>query len=147
MERLKQYGVVMSGTVNKVILIGNLGNTPELKRSDSGGPILTFSLATNQRKRSANGEYIDHTEWHNIVVFGKQAEILHQYATKGSSIYIEGKLRTRSWESNNRKHYKVEVVLSEFMFTGNKSNEEYAAVPEQPSKDLSSDVDLEDIPF
>ncbi|QIV95145.1 single-stranded DNA-binding protein [Allofrancisella frigidaquae] len=102
------------GTVNKVILLGRLGITPEVRTTQNGTTVATLSLATND----GLGENIT-TEWHRIVVFGKAAEIIQRYATKGSQLFIEGRLRTNKWQDKNgNTQYSTEVVASNFQFIG-----------------------------
>lgn len=110
----------MSRSVNKVILLGRLGKDPELKYTPSGQAVTKFSLATSERwKDKANGEFQERTEWHNIVCWAKLAETASQYLTKGSSVYLEGRIQTRSWDDKEAKrHYMTEVVVSEMVFTG-----------------------------
>ena len=96
--------------VNKVILVGNLGRDPESRSLPSGQPVVNFSLATSRRYKDRDGNRKDETEWHNIVVFGKQAEIAAQYLTKGKQIYLEGRIQTRSWEDESGKHFRTEVI-------------------------------------
>ncbi|HEX2254361.1 MAG TPA: single-stranded DNA-binding protein, partial [Thermoanaerobaculia bacterium] len=102
--------------VNKVILIGNLGRDPEVRTTTSGQPVASFSLATNRRWRDREGQRQEQTEWHNIVVWGKLAEIAGQYLTKGKQIYVEGRLQTRSWDDrqSGEKKYRTEVVADNF---------------------------------
>jgi single-strand DNA-binding protein len=102
--------------VNKVILIGNLGRDPEIRSLPSGQPVATFSLATNRRYKDRDGNRQEQTEWHNIVVFGRQAEIAGQYLTKGKQIYVEGRLQTRSWDDkqSGEKKYRTEIVCDTF---------------------------------
>ena len=101
------------GGVNKVILIGNLGSDPEVKYTPSGVPVANVSLATNESWTDRNGERQERTEWHRLVIWRKLAEIVGQYLRKGSKIYIEGKLQTRSWEDQNgQKRYTTEVVAN-----------------------------------
>jgi single-strand DNA-binding protein len=107
----------MSGSVNKVILVGNLGRDPEVRRMGSGDPVVTFSLATTESWRDkASGERKDRTEWHNIVIFNENlGKIAEQYCKKGSKIYLEGQLQTREYtdkDGNQRK--TTEVVLQWF---------------------------------
>src|SRR5690606_7233437 len=92
-----------TGMVNKVILVGNLGRDPESRSLPSGQPVVNSSLATSRRYKDRDGNRKDETEWHNIVVFGKQAEIAAQYLTKGKQIYLEGRIQTRSWEDKEDK--------------------------------------------
>lgn len=103
------------GSVNKVILIGNLGADPELRHTSSGVPVATFSLATNWTRRGEGGATEDNTEWHNVVTWRRLAEICDQYLRKGSKVYIEGRIQTRSWDDANtgQKRYKTEIVASE----------------------------------
>jgi len=102
--------------VNKVILIGNLGRDPEVRSTPSGQPVATFTLATSRRWRDKSGQKQEQTEWHTVVVWGKQAEIAGQYLTKGKQIYVEGRLQTRSWDDRQtgEKKYKTEVVCDNF---------------------------------
>jgi single-strand DNA-binding protein len=107
----------MSGSVNKVILIGNLGRDPEVRRMGSGDPVVTFSLATTESWRDkATGERRDRTEWHNVVIFNENlGKVAEQYCKKGSKIYLEGQLQTREFtdkDGNQRK--TTEVVLQRF---------------------------------
>jgi single-strand DNA-binding protein len=105
--------------VNKVILIGNLGKDPELRYTPSGQPVATFSLATTERRNDKNGQRKETTEWHNIVVFGKTAEIVNQYLKKGRSCYLEGKITTRSWDDRDgNKKYKTEIIANTVQFLG-----------------------------
>jgi single-strand DNA-binding protein len=102
--------------VNKVILIGNLGRDPEIRSLPSGQPVANFSLATNRRWKDKEGQRQEQTEWHNIVVFGRQAEVAGQYLTKGKQIYVEGRLQTRSWDDkqSGEKKYRTEIVCENF---------------------------------
>jgi single-strand DNA-binding protein len=110
--------------VNKVILIGNLGRDPEVRSTPSGQPVASFTLATNRRWRDKNGNRQEETEWHNIVVWGKQAEIAGQYLKKGKQIYLEGRLQTRSWEDrqSGEKKYKTEIVCDNFQMLGQRGD-------------------------
>lgn len=108
----------MSG-VNKVILIGNLGKDPELRYTPGGQPVATFTLATTERWNDRNGQRQDRTEWHNVVVWGKLAELVNQYLKKGRSAYIEGRIATRSWDDKDgNKRYKTEIVATQVQFLG-----------------------------
>jgi len=110
--------------VNKVILIGNLGRDPEVRSTQSGQPVASFTLATNRRWRDKAGNKQEETEWHNIVVWGKQAEIAGQYLKKGKQIYLEGRLQTRSWEDrqSGEKKYKTEIVCDNFQMLGQRGD-------------------------
>ena len=106
---------------NKVQLIGNLGNDPEILKLDAGRMRAKFALATNNTYRNAKGEKVKDTQWHTIIAWGKQAEILEQYATKGKEIAVEGKLSNRSYEtSEGEKRYITEIVCNEILLLGSK---------------------------
>ncbi len=101
---------------NKVQLIGNLGNDPEIINLESGKMLAKFSIATNESYKNANGEKITDTQWHNIVAWGKTAEIVEKYVAKGKEVAIEGKLTTRAWEDKDgMKRYVTEVVCNELL--------------------------------
>ena len=103
----------MAGSVNKVILVGNLGRDPEVRTMQSGDKVANLSLATSERWKDRNtGEMNERTEWHRVVIFGRTAEIAEQYLRKGSKVYLEGQLQTRKWEDQNgQERYTTEVVL------------------------------------
>ncbi|MDP5082275.1 MAG: single-stranded DNA-binding protein [Winogradskyella sp.] len=104
---------------NKVQLIGNLGKDPEIINLESGKTLAKFALATNESYKNAQGEKITDTQWHNVVAWGKTAQIIEKYVTKGKEVAIEGKLTTRSWEDKDgMKRYITEVVCSELMMLG-----------------------------
>jgi len=105
----------MARGVNKVILIGNLGQDPEIKSTAAGASIANFSVATSESWKDKNtGQQVEKTEWHRVVAFNRLAEIIGQYVKKGSKIYIEGSLRTRKWQDKEGKdHYTTEVVANE----------------------------------
>ena len=97
-------------SINKAILIGNLGKDPELRYTPAGRPVANFSMATTEYWTDKNGEKQKRTEWHNIVFWGRQAEVANQYLKKGRSCYVEGRIVTRSWEDKDRvKHYRTEI--------------------------------------
>jgi len=107
----------MAGSVNKVILVGNLGKDPEVRQAQNGSKIVNLSLATSEQwKDSATGEPKNRTEWHRVVIFNEKiGEIAERYLKKGSKIYLEGQLQTRKWVDNNgQEKYTTEVVLSRF---------------------------------
>lgn len=108
--------------VNKVILIGNLGRDPEVRSTPSGQPVASFTLATSRRWKDKNGQRQEQTEWHQIVVWGKQAEIAGQYLTKGKQIFLEGRLQTRSWDDRQtgEKRYRTEIVCENFQMLGSR---------------------------
>lgn len=103
--------------VNKVILVGNLGKDPELRMTTSQFPICNFSLATGERKKDQSGNWVDHTEWHNIVVLGKSAQNCAQYLKKGKQVFIEGKIQTRKWQDKEGKdRYTTEILAGNVQF-------------------------------
>src|SRR5688572_22263618 len=106
--------------VNKVILVGNLGRDPEVRSLPSGQPVASFSVATSRRFKDREGQRQEQTEWHNVVCFGKQAEIAAQYLTKGKQIFVEGRIKTRSWDdkTSGEKKYKTEIVCDNFQMLG-----------------------------
>lgn len=107
-------------SVNKVILIGNLGKDPEVKYTPQGTPVAKLTLATNERYKDKSGEWQERTEWHNVVLWQRLAEIAGEYLKKGGKVYIEGRLQTRSWEDKqtNQKKYMTEVVASDLVLLG-----------------------------
>ena len=105
--------------LNKVMLIGNLGRDPEIRYSQQGTAMVNFSIATSEQWKDKNtGEKQEKTEWHRIVAFGKPAEILEKYLSKGSKVYIEGRIQTRNYEKDGQTHYTTEIVVREFQFLG-----------------------------
>lgn len=106
--------------VNKAIIIGNLGSDPELKYTPSGQAVANFSVATTETYNDAQGQRQDRTEWHRIVVWGKQAETCGRYLSKGRQVFIEGKIQTRQWEDRDgNKRYTTEIVARDVRFLGN----------------------------
>ena len=104
----------MAGYMNKVILIGNLGRDPEGAKTNNGNNVSHFSIATTERYTDKQGQRQEQTEWHNIVCWGKLAEIASQYLKKGSSVCVEGKITTRTWDKEGVTQYKTEIVASGF---------------------------------
>jgi single-strand DNA-binding protein len=107
-------------SVNKVILIGNLGKDPEVKYTPQGTPVAKLTIATNERFKDKSGEWQDRTEWHNVVLWQRLAEIAGEYLKKGGKVYIEGRLQTRSWDdkTSGQKKYMTEVVASDLVLLG-----------------------------
>jgi single-strand DNA-binding protein len=112
----------MAKSLNKVMLIGNLGKDPEVRYTASSVPVATFSMATNESWQDQDGNTQERTEWHNIVTWRKLAEICHQYLRKGSKIYIEGRIQTRSYDDKNTgvKKYMTEIVASNMIMLDSK---------------------------
>ncbi len=110
----------MPKSVNKVILIGNLGKDPEVKYTPSGMAVARFTLATNERYKDKEGNWQDKTEWHSLVAFQRTAEIVGEYLKKGRSCYIEGKLQTSSWDDkeSGQKKYRTEIIVNDLVLLG-----------------------------
>ncbi len=105
--------------VNKVLLLGNLGKDPELRYSAQQVPVCSFSLATGERRKDPSGNWVDHTEWHNIVTFGKTAENCAQYLKKGRQAFVEGSIQTRKWQDKEGKdRYTTEILGNNVQFVG-----------------------------
>ncbi|WP_103864801.1 single-stranded DNA-binding protein [Aquimarina sp. I32.4] len=114
----------MSTLKNKVQLIGNVGNAPEIKTLESGKKVTNFSMATNESYKNSDGEKVQNTQWHNIVAWGKIAEIIEKYVGKGKEVAIEGKLTSRNYETEaGEKRYVTEVVANEILLLGIKGEE------------------------
>ena len=104
----------MARGINKVILVGNLGNDPETRFMPNGNPVTNISIATSESwKDKQSGQQQERTEWHRIVFFNRLAEIAGEYLKKGSKVYIEGALRTRQWDNEGQKHYSTEIIANE----------------------------------
>ena len=127
--------------VNKVIIVGNLGHDPQLRQMENGTEIATFSVATSEKWKDKNGEKQSKTEWHKIVAFGKVAEIIGKYLAKGSKVYIEGKLQTRSWEDDaGNKKYTTEIVMNGFDSKLEMLGENKKVETSPPVKELNDDI-------
>ncbi|MBP5296238.1 MAG: single-stranded DNA-binding protein [Bacteriovoracaceae bacterium] len=109
-------------SINKVILIGRLGQDPELKYTPSGQAVTTFSLATSENWTDKGGQKQERTEWHRIVVWGKSAENCSKYLAKGRQVFVEGRLQTRSWDKEGQKHYTTEIVANTIQFLGSRGD-------------------------
>lgn len=130
----------MSG-VNKVILVGNLGKDPEVRTIDNGAKAASFSLATSESYKDKQGNKVDQTEWHNIVAWKGLAEVAEKYLRKGMTVYVEGKIKTRSWEKDGQKRYTTEILADSIQMLGKKpesSGEIYTheILPNEPGGDL-----------
>jgi len=151
--------------LNKAFLYGNLTRDPELKALPNGGQVAEFAVATNRTYKDKNGAKQEEVDFHNIVAFGKTAEVIGQYLKKGRPIFVEGRIRTRSWESKDGtgKRYKTEIVLENFQFGpslrdgagGSASRSESAVSPASADKDDArqgiaypqEEINADDIPF
>lgn len=146
----------MSGSVNKVILVGRLGKDPEMKSTPSGMSIAKFSLATDERFTDKSGERQERTEWHNVVAFNKLAEICGQYLRKGKLVFIEGSIRTDSWEDkeSGQKKYRTEIIANGMQMLDKRGDDEgsgggsYSQSSRSSSNSATSAVeDDEEVPF
>ena len=130
--------------VNKVILVGNLGKDPEVKYLDSGVAVANFSLATTESYKNKEGERVNQTEWHNIVLWRGLAEVAEKWLKKGSSVYIEGKIKTRKWEDKDgNTRYNTEILADNMTMLGSKSTSESASPAtseQQPTADTADDL-------
>lgn len=142
-------------SINKVILVGNVGKDPEVRYLDSGVAVCNFPFATSETYKNRNGEKVTTTEWHNIVLWRSLAEVAEKYVKKGSQLYIEGKIRTRSWDDRDgNKRYTTEIIADNMQMLGKRSDDSTDVTPEdakQPSEtfdDISNDSnDADDLPF
>ncbi len=114
---------VMNALRNKVQLIGNLGNAPEVRNTESGKKLVRFSIATNESYRNAKGEKVTETQWHNLIAWGKVAEIAEKYLNKGSEVAIEGKLMNNNYtDKDGNKKYNTEIQVHELLLLGSKAS-------------------------
>jgi single-strand DNA-binding protein len=155
----------MAKSVNKVILLGNVGKDPEIRSTGGGTMVANFSLATSDRFQDAQGNWQDRTEWHNLVAFKRTAEIVRDYVKKGSKLYIEGKIQTRSWEDKDTKakKYRTEIIVNDLSLLSGRddsgpytrsSNSSNAAANEDQRQPAGTDdfaqsteISDDDIPF
>jgi single-strand DNA-binding protein len=150
----------MARSVNKVILVGNVGKDPEVKLLASGTSVANFTLATNERFKDKSGEFQERTEWHSLVAYQRLAEIIRDYVKKGSKLYAEGRIQTRSWDDkDNQKHYKTEIVVNDVVLLSgrgegesggySKSGSSYDQRQPAHADDVvqSTEITDEDIPF
>ena len=120
----------MSGSLNKVMIIGNLGKDPEVRMIPNGDKVVNFSVATTERFKDAAGVKKEKTEWHKIVLWRGLAEIAEKYLRKGSTVYIEGKLTTRKWEKDGVTHYSTDVVGETLQMLGGKQDSQGQQSPQ-----------------
>jgi single-strand DNA-binding protein len=155
----------MPKSVNKVILLGNLGKDPEVKYTPNGVPVAKFSIATNESYKDKGGEWQERTEWHNIVAWQRLAEIVGEYLKKGSKVYIEGRLQTSSWEDkqSGEKKYRTEIVAHDLVLLSGRGEADSEGgralrgaslgasvgqrAPQQEGAARSAEITDEDIPF
>jgi single-strand DNA-binding protein len=152
----------MAKSVNKVILLGNVGKDPEIRATPGGTMVASFSLATTDRTKDQSGNWTDRTEWHNLVAFQRTAEIIRDYVKKGSKLYVEGKIQTRSWDdkTSGEKKYRTEIIVNDIsLLSGrgegessgsyNRSSTSYDQRTSGSADDLvqSTEITDDDIPF
>lgn len=133
-------------SLNKVMVIGNLGNAPEFQYTPSGAAVASFSVASNESWTDKNGERKERTEWFNVVCWNKLAETCATHLTKGRQVYVEGRQQTRSWDGTDGvKHYRTELVADTVRFLGERGGGE--ARPPVARGDAEGDIDPDDLPF
>ncbi|HEY1767174.1 MAG TPA: single-stranded DNA-binding protein [Terracidiphilus sp.] len=153
----------MAKSVNKVILLGNVGKDPEIRSTAGGTMVANFTLATSDRQKDAQGNWQDRTEWHNLVAFGRTAEIVRDYVKKGTKLFIEGKIQTRSWDDkeSGAKRYRTEIIVNDLSLLSGREegaggysrsaggSANYDQRPAAPQDDFaqSAEISDEDIPF
>lgn len=151
----------MAKSVNKVILLGNVGKDPEIKATASGTVVATFSIATSERFKDKTGNWQDRTEWHNLVAYQRTAEIVRDYVKKGNKLYVEGRLQTSSWDdkTTGQKRYKTEIIVNDLSLlsgrgesgeSGGYSKSNTASFDQRgPAEDYSQSTEItdDDIPF
>jgi len=150
--------------INKAMLFGNLTRDPELRALPSGMNVVNFSIATNRTYKDRDGKKQEQTDFHNVVVFGRQADLVNQYLRKGSSVFVEGRMQTRSWEKDGEKKYRTEVVADRVQFGpkasggGARSASTSQGDDQTPPEDMAGgggsgieypkdDINPDDIPF
>lgn len=144
----------MPKSVNKVILIGNVGKDPEVKYTPSGVALAKFSLATNEKFKDKSGEWQERTEWHNVLAWQRLAEVVGEYVQKGTKLFIEGRLQTSSWEDRNsgEKKYRVEIVARDIVLLGARDADsdpgrDQAEEEREPVHAGAGEITDQDIPF
>ena len=151
----------MAKSVNKATLIGNVGKDPEIKFLPSGQAVANLTLATSERFKDKSGEFQERTEWHNLVAYQRTAEIIRDYVKKGSKLYVEGRIQTRSWDDqqSGQKRYRTEIVVNELVLLSGRGEGEsggysrgsssYDQRPPAQADELvqSTEITDDDIPF
>jgi single-strand DNA-binding protein len=155
----------MAKSVNKVILLGNVGKDPDVKFLPSGQAVANFSLATSERFKDKGGEWQDRTEWHNLTAYAKLAEIIRDYVKKGAKLYVEGRIQTRSWDDpkSGEKKYRTEIIVGEICLLSGRGDDggsgggysrqgstaSFDQRPSAPAEDYgqAAEISDDDIPF
>lgn len=134
--------------VNKVIIVGNLGKDPEVRSTQSGASVCSFPVATSEQWNDKQGNKQERTEWHNVVVWGKQAEACGQYIAKGRSVFVEGSIRTEEYEKDGQKRYATKIIARDVRFLGGGSGQGNSPGRSAGDKHmLAGNYDPNDIPF
>lgn len=141
----------MSG-VNKVILVGNVGKDPEVRYLEGGIAVAKFPLATSETYKNKNGEKVEQTEWHNVVLWRGLAEVAEKYVKKGKQVYIEGRIKTRTYGEENNKKYFTEILADNMTLLGSAKRDEQSGIPaqavtEMPAAVSSQSEPADDLPF
>lgn len=131
-------------SVNKVLLLGNVGKDPEIRTTGGGTAISSFSIATTDRTKDQTGNWTDRTEWHNLVSYGRTAEIVRDYVKKGSKLWVEGRIQTRSWDdkSTGEKKYRTEIIVNELSLLSGRDAENKASSFRHDSTAIDEGVDI-----
>ena len=152
----------MARSINKAILVGNVGKDPDVKFLPSGMAVANFTLATSERFKDKTGEFQERTEWHNLTAYQRLAEIVRDYVKKGAKLYVEGRIQTRSWDDKetNQKRYRTEIVVNDLVLLSgrgeggdsggsSRSSSSYDQRPPAHADDLvqSTEITDDDIPF
>ncbi len=133
-------------SLNKIMIIGNIGNEPEMRFTPNGNPVISFRVATNRAYTTFDGERKEETEWFTVVAWGRLAEQCNQFLAKGQRVYAEGRFRTHTWESQDgQRHYRSEIVANRVLFLDRRAS---APLPEEKGEETSTgELEPEDIPF
>ena len=137
----------MGKSVNRWVGLGNIGKDPEIKSTSGGTLVANFSIATTDRRKDSAGNWQDQTEWTSLVAYGRTAEIVRDYVKKGSKLYVEGKLQTRSWEKDGQKHYRTEVIVNDLSLLSGRDDENKVSSAKVSEPTTAPDIDDADIPF
>lgn len=152
----------MAKSVNKVLLLGNVGKDPDVKFLPSGTAVANLTLATSERTKDKSGEWQDRTEWHNLTAYQRTAEIIRDYVKKGSKIYVEGRIQTRSWDdqASGQKKYRTEIIVNDLVLLSSRGEGESGGTysrsntsqfdqrPAAPAEDFAgTEITDDDIPF
>jgi single-strand DNA-binding protein len=143
---MSKRSVEVTASLNKVMIIGNIGSEPEMRFTPNGNPVTSFRVATNRVYTTSDGERKEETEWFTVVAWGRLAEQCNQFLAKGRRIYTEGRLRTHTWESQDgQRHYRTEIVANRVLFLDRRTSE---SLSEEKFDDSSTGtLEAEDIPF